>query len=175
MSRNKPPAPAPAVASTGCSSLMSCLSLQRRGAPPALPRGSDAALPRGGGAGADGGKAAEKYWERVQLLEEEIRRLSKWLDHDERPAPAAQTREEEGATAAVTECARNGAKRCAGAGDHGVQDMVRLEDRSYLREVTRVGRPWQRLAVQVSRPVAPVDAASVSEVRASSTSLVNFV
>nr|CAB3454227.1 unnamed protein product [Digitaria exilis] len=173
MSHKKPPAPAPAVASTACSSLMSCLSLQRRSGPPPPPaaRVTDDASPRGGG------KAEEKYWERVLLLEEEIRRLSMWFGHEERPAPRAaeegvvraQPREEEvGATAAFTgERATNGAKRCAAAaGDHGVKvkDTVRLEDRSYLREVTRVGRPWHRLAVQVSRPVSPVDAASVSEV-----------
>ncbi|KAF8759272.1 hypothetical protein HU200_010308 [Digitaria exilis] len=176
MSHKKPPAPAPAVASTACSSLMSCLSLQRRSGPPPPPaaRVTDDASPRGSNGG--GGKAEEKYWERVLLLEEEIRRLSMWFGHEERPAPRAaeegvvraQPREEVGATAAVTgERATNGAKRCAAAaGDHGVKvkDTMRLEDRSYLREVTRVGRPWHRLAVQVSRPVSPVDAASVSEV-----------
>ncbi|KAF8700706.1 hypothetical protein HU200_034057 [Digitaria exilis] len=132
--------------------LMSCLSLQRRSGPPPPPaaRVTDDASPRGGG------KAEEKYWERVLLLEEEIRRLSMWFGHEERPAPRAaeegvvraQPREEEvGATAAFTgERATNGAKRCAAAaGDHGVKvkDTVRLEDRSYLREVTRVGRPFR--------------------------------
>ncbi|OEL27141.1 hypothetical protein BAE44_0011837 [Dichanthelium oligosanthes] len=193
MSRKKPPASAPAVASTGCSSLMSCLSLHRRCAPQPVPRGSDA-LPRSSDV-ADGGRAsdaAERYWKRVQLLEEEIRRLSKWLGQEERPAPAATEcvvrggakAKEEGASA-VAECVvRNGAKareesnRAATAtvtasnrrvnADQaavvGVEETVRLEDGSYLREVRRVGRPWERLAVQVSLPVVPVDAASASEV-----------
>jgi hypothetical protein len=42
--------------------------------------------------------------------------------------------------------------------------MAKLDDGSYLREVTRVGRPWGRLAVQVSPPVIPEDAKSASEV-----------
>ena len=94
---------------------------------------------------------------------------------EERPAPPGAKAGEEGTGSAATECSRNGAtKRCAsvGHGASGVQDMVRLEDGSYLREVrrVRVGRPCERLAVQVSRPVVPVDAASASEV--SSMSLV---
>ncbi|TKW34631.1 hypothetical protein SEVIR_2G318100v4 [Setaria viridis] len=190
MSRKKPTAPAPAVASTGCSALMSCLSRHRRGPPQPVPRGSDS-LPRssdadGGGRAAD---AAERYWKRLQLLEEEIRRLSVWLGQEEMLAPATECvvrgsakATEEGASA-VTECVRNGARareesnraatatvtatnRCVGAGQAtvGVEEIVRLEDGSYLREVRRVCRPWERLAVQVSRPVVPVDAASASEV-----------
>ncbi|PAN13809.1 hypothetical protein PAHAL_2G365300 [Panicum hallii] len=179
MSRKKPPAPAPAVASTGCSGLMSCLSIHRRGPPQPAPRGGADALPRS--SDADGGKAAdaaERYWKRMRLLEEEIRRLSEWLGQEERPAPPGAEAREEGTGSVVTEWSRNGAKArevgcsaskmCAsvGHGASGVQDTVRLEDGSYLREVrrVRVGRPWERLAVQVSRPVVPVDAASASEV-----------
>jgi hypothetical protein len=33
-----------------------------------------------------------------------------------------------------------------------------------MREVRRVGCPWERLTVQVSRPAVPADAASASEV-----------
>ena len=133
---------------------------------------------------------AERYRKRMQLLEEEIRRLSEWLGgQEERPAPPGAKAREEGTSSAAAECSRNRAKsgevgcsaaaatatkRCAsvGHGASGVQDMVRLEDGSYLREVrrVRVGQPWERLAVQVSRPVVPVDAASASEV--SSMSLV---
>jgi hypothetical protein len=43
--------------------------------------------------------------------------------------------------------------------------VLRLEDGGYVREVRRAGRPWQRLAVQVSRPVVHADAATASEVR----------
>ncbi|XP_062199871.1 uncharacterized protein LOC133902279 [Phragmites australis] len=186
MSRKKLPAPAPAVVSTGCSSLMSCLPLHRRG-PAANPRRRNDA--DGGG---DAVAAAEQYWKRVQFLEEEIRRLSKWVGQEERPAPAAEcvvrgsakATEEHGSAATNNERVRNGAKareeggnatvamttstkRCIsvvhGAGA-GVEGIVRLEDGSYLREVRRVGRPWERLAVQVSRPVVPEDAASVAEV-----------
>ncbi|XP_062193238.1 uncharacterized protein LOC133896652 [Phragmites australis] len=160
MSRKKPPAPA--VASTGCSGLMSCLSLHRRGPTPNLPRRNDDA--DGGG---DAVAAAEQYGKRVQFLEEEIRRLSKWLGQEERLAPAAESgakaREESGNAAAATTTAT---KRCisVGHGAGGVQGMVRLEDGSYLHEVRRVGRPWEWLVVQVSRPVVPEDAASASEV-----------
>ncbi|KAJ1290804.1 hypothetical protein BS78_02G271200 [Paspalum vaginatum] len=188
MSRKKPQAPAPAVVSTGCSSLMSCLSLHRRGPQQPAQRGDDALADTG-----DAAETAEKYWKRVQLLEEEIRRLSEWLDHEERPAPAAtecvviggrtKDSKEVGSAGAATECVGNGgvkvreeggsastgttttdAKRCVGHGAGGVQEMVRLEDGSYMREVRRVGRMWERLAVQVSRPVVPKDAASASEV-----------
>ncbi|RLN34995.1 uncharacterized protein C2845_PM03G06120 [Panicum miliaceum] len=186
MSRKKPPAPAPAVASTGCSGLMSCLSVHRRGPPQPAPREGEDALPRS--SDADGGKAAdavERYWKRMQLLEEEIRRLIEWLGQEERPAPPGAKAGKESTGSVVAERARNGAnarevgcsasaattaatKRCAsvGHGASGVKDTVRLEDGSYLREVrrVRVGRPWERLAVQVSRPVVPVDAASASEV-----------
>ena len=168
MSRKKPSAPAPAMASTGCSGLMSCLSIHRRGPPQPAPRGAEDAPLRS--------SDAERYGKRMQLLEEEIRRLSEWLGgQEERPAPPGAKAGEEGTGSAATECSRNGAtKRCAsvGHGASGVQDMVRLEDGSYLREVrrVRVGQPWERLAVQVSRPVVPVDAASASEV--SSMSLV---
>ena len=176
MSRKKPSAPAPAMASTGCSGLMSCLSIHRRGPPQPAPRGGEDAMPRS--------SDAERYRKRMQLLEEEIRRLSEWLGgQEERPAPPGAKAREEGTSSAAAECSRNRAKagevgcsaaaatatkRCAS----GVQDMLRLEDGSYLREVrrVRVGRPWERLAVQVSRPVVPVDAASASEV--SSMSLV---
>ncbi|WVZ65848.1 hypothetical protein U9M48_015147 [Paspalum notatum var. saurae] len=197
MSRKKPQAPA--VVSTGCSSLMSCLSRHRRGPQQPAPRADDDALPRRNGADDTGGAAetAEKYWKRVQLLEEEIRRLSMWLGHEERPAPPAatdtdgvvrcRTNKEGDSAGAATECVvGNGGvkvirqeggrastgtgtaddKRCVrvGHGAGGVQEMVRLEDGSYMREVRRVGRPWERLAVQVSRPVVPEDAASASEV-----------
>lgn len=192
MSREKPPAPA--VVSTGCSGFMSCLSRHRRGPQQrAVPRGA-AVLPRrsDAGGGDAGAETAEGCWKRVQLLEEEEegKRLS---GHEERPAPGApervargrakQDRAERGGE--VTDRVGNGAKAtaegggsvmsmgtakttaatmCASAG-HGVQEVVRLEDGSYMREVRRVvGRPWERLAVQVSRPVVPADAASASEV-----------
>ncbi|TVU10438.1 hypothetical protein EJB05_43967, partial [Eragrostis curvula] len=197
MSRKTKP-PAPAVASTGCSSLMSCLSLHRRGPP--QPTVHDDANCSGD---------AEQYWKRVRFLEEEIRRLSKWLGQEERPATAAgcvvgggaKAGEKGGGAAAM--CVRNGAKateeadaaatervvkrsakvkeesgstgttaaactkRCvsvglAGGGVPGM--MVKLEDGSYLYEVSRVGRPRERLAVQVSRPVIPENAKSASEV-----------
>ncbi|KAL6601575.1 hypothetical protein ACP70R_044795 [Stipagrostis hirtigluma subsp. patula] len=222
--KTKATAPPPAVASTGCSSLMCCHSLHRRAPPP--PRDKDAAA------------AAEKYWKRVQFLEEEIRRLSKWLAQEERPAPApvaecagnSATAKEEGGGGAATECVRSGAtakamednggsaaaecvrsgatakamedtggvaadcvrssakpvdeagnvakakatvtttgtKRCDSVGHGGgggVEQTARLEDGSYLHEVRLpIGRPWERLAVQVSRPVVPQDAASAAEV-----------
>ncbi|CAN6218716.1 unnamed protein product [Urochloa humidicola] len=201
MSHEKPPAPA--VASTGCSGLMSCLSRHRRGPPPkpAPPRGSDAPARR------SDAEAAEMCRKKVQLLEEEIRRLSLWLGQQgERPAPppaagcvvrgSAKAREEEERPlplaagnvvrgSAATECARNGARgrdesgvatvtamvpattRCVRVGQAaavGGEEIARLEDGSYLREIRRAGRPWGRLAVQVSRPVVPEDAASASEV-----------
>ncbi|CAN6205066.1 unnamed protein product [Urochloa humidicola] len=175
MSREKPPAaPAPAVASTGCSGLMSCLSRHRRGPPqPAAPSGSGAPARR------SDAEAAEMCRKRVQLLEEEIRRLSLWLgQEEERPAPpppaaecvvrgTAKAREQSArvatATAMVpatstTRCVRAGHAAAAG------EEIARLEDGSYLREVRSAGRPWGRLAVQVSRPVVPEDAASASEV-----------
>ncbi|CAN6211315.1 unnamed protein product [Urochloa humidicola] len=166
MSREKPAAaPAPAVASAGCSGLMSCLARHRRGPPqPAAPaRRSDA-------------EAAERYRKRVQLLEEEIRRLSLWLgQEEERPAPppaaecvvrgSAKAREQSARVAtatamvpATTRCVRAGHAAAAG------EEIARLEDGSYLREVRSAGRPWGRLAVQVSRPVVPEDAASASDV-----------
>ncbi|KAL6655046.1 hypothetical protein ACP70R_005872 [Stipagrostis hirtigluma subsp. patula] len=196
---------APAVASAGCFGLMCCRSLHQRAPPP--PRDKDAAA------------AAEKYWKRVQFLEEEIRRLSKWLAQEERPAPAlvaecagnsATVRQEEGgggaategvtsggaakpmekSGGAATECVRSNAKpgddggnaakamatatttttkRCVsvghGGGGGGVEETARLEDGSYLHKVRgAIGRPWERLAVQVSRPVVPQDAASAAEV-----------
>ncbi|CAL5086863.1 unnamed protein product [Urochloa decumbens] len=176
MSSKKPAAaPEPAVASTGCSGLMSCLSRHRRGPP--QPRGSDAPARR------SDAETAERYRKRVQLLEEEIRRLSLWLgQEEERPAPpaakcvvrasaatervwnGAKARDESGmaATAMVpattTRCVRVGHAAAGG------EEIARLEDGSYLREIRRAGRPWGRLAVQVSRPVVPEDAASASEV-----------
>ncbi|KAL6844573.1 hypothetical protein ACP4OV_025232 [Aristida adscensionis] len=193
MSRKKPPAPAPApaVASNGCSALVSCLSLHRR----ASPQPSNGAPPRrnGDAAGGDAAATEERYWKRVRFLEEEIRRLSKWLAHEERPAPAtaaegagssATAGEEEGGGGAATECGKDSAmvgdegddpatasataakmRVSVGHGAGGAEEMARLEDGSYLREVRRVvGRPWKRLAVQVSRPVVPEDAATAAEV-----------
>ena len=43
--------------------------------------------------------------------------------------------------------------------------VLRLEDGGYVREVRWAGRPWQRLAVQVPRPVVHADAATASKVR----------
>lgn len=178
MSRRKPTAaPAPAVASTGCSSLMSCLSRHRRGppAPAPAPRGSGS-LPRS--SDADGAAdPAERYWKRVQVLEEEIRRLNLWLGQDEKLAPApatecvvrngARAREESSRapTATATVTSTNRCVISAGqAAIVGVEEIVRLEDGSYLHEVRRVGGLWERLAVQVSRPVVPLHTASASEV-----------
>ncbi|CAL5072862.1 unnamed protein product [Urochloa decumbens] len=193
MSSKKPAAaPAPAVVSTGCSGLMSCLSRHRRGPPqPAPPRGSEAPARR------SDAEAAEMYRKRVQLLEEEIRRLSLWLgQEEERPAPplaaecvvragSAKAMPRGASAAATGERVRNGGKardesglaamamvpatttRCVRVGQAAVggeEIVARLEDGSYLREIRRAGRPWGRLAVQVSRPVVPEDAASASEV-----------
>jgi hypothetical protein len=163
----------------------SCLSRHRRGPQqrPAPPRRS---ADRGAGDAAF--EVAERCWKRVQLLEEEVKRLS---GHEVRRAAgatervvvrgcaaevggeatdrvgnsakatveggSASTGTATGTTAAATRRAGHGA--CCGA-----QEVVRLEDGSYMREVRRVGRPWERLAVQVSRPAVPADAASASEV-----------
>lgn len=195
MSREKPPAPAVvSTGCSGFMSCLSRhrRGPQQRAVPrgaAVLPRRSDA-----GGCDA-GAEAAEGCWKRVQLLEEEEeeeegKRLS---GHEERPAPGAPERVARGRAkqdraeggGEVTDRVGNGAKAtaegggsvmsmgtakttaattCASAG-HGVQEVVRLEDGSYMREVRRVvGRPWERLAVQVSRPVVPADAASASEV-----------
>jgi len=190
MSREKPPAPAPPVVSTGCSGLMSCscLSRHRRGPqqPAAPPRRSD-----DGGPGDAAFEVAERCWKRVQLLEEEVKRLS---GHEVRPAPAGATERVVRGHAAegggeATDRVGNGAKATAEGGSAstgmgtgttaaatgraasvghgaccGAQEVVRLEDGSYMREVRRVGRTWERLAVQVSRPAVPADAASASEV-----------
>ncbi|CAN6175313.1 unnamed protein product [Urochloa humidicola] len=189
MSREKPPVPA--VASTGCSSLMSCLSRHRRGPPPqpAPPRGSDAPARR------SDAEAAEICRKRVQLLEEEIRRLSLWLgQQEERPVPPPAARcavrggakaREQGASAVTERVIGNDDKareesgvsatamvpatttRCVRVGHVaavGVEAIARLDDGSYLREIRRAGRPWGRLAVQVSRPVVSEDAVSASEV-----------
>lgn len=98
MFRNKPPAPAPAVAvaSTGCSS--HCFSLPRRG-PQQQPRRSD-----DGGGGAEAAERLHLLKEqvdrlRLQLLEEEVERLSKLLllDHgDEKEMPPVLRRLEDG-------------------------------------------------------------------------------
>ncbi|CAN6167985.1 unnamed protein product [Urochloa humidicola] len=190
MSREKPSAPA--VASIGCSGLMSCLSRHRRGPPPqpAPPRGSDAPERR------SDAESAEMCRKRVQLLEEEIRRLSLWLgQQEERPAPppaagcvvvrGSAKGQEQGASAVTERVIGNGAKardesgvattamvpatttRCVRVGHVaavGVEGIARLDDGSYLREIRRAGRPWGRLAVQVSRPVVSEDAVSASEV-----------
>lgn len=191
MSREKPPSPAPAppVVSTGCSGrLMSCLSGRQRRGPRHLPAPAPARRSEDGGAG---DAAAERCWKRVQLLEEEVKRLS---GHEERPAAPAGATERvvrgraeaeggsqatdrvgnvakataEGGIASTFTATTTAATRCASVGGHGaccgVQEVVRLEDGSYMREVRRVGRPWERLAVQVSRPAVPLDAASASEV-----------
>ncbi|CAD6218161.1 unnamed protein product [Miscanthus lutarioriparius] len=186
MSREKPPAPAPPVVSTGCSGLMSCSCLSRHRRGPQQPRRSD-----DGGAGDAAFEVAERCWKRVQLLEEEVKRLS---GHEVRPAPGAtervvvRDRAAEGGGEA-TDRVGNGAKATAEGGSAstgmgtgttaaatgraasvghgaccGAQEVVRLEDGSYMREVRRVGRTWERLAVQVSRPAVPADAASASEV-----------
>ncbi|KAL5201122.1 hypothetical protein ABZP36_035476 [Zizania latifolia] len=145
MSEKKPPAPA--VASTGCSALMSCLSIHRR-APP--PRGTieDAA--------AGDNAAAEQYEKRVQLLEEEVRRLGKRLGQGE----AYRARSSHVPSGAM-------AKRCisVGNGPSDVQEMVKLEGGGYLHEIRRVvGVPWERLSLQVSQPVVPENATSAPAV-----------
>lgn len=155
--------PAPAVVSTGCSSIMCCLSLHRR-APAPKPRTNDEAPLRESTSHADGGgdAAAEQYWKRVQFLEEEIRRLGKWLGQEERLASGAECARSNAKARDQESSSSTAATKRHSAG--GVQEMVKLEDGSYLHEIRRVGRPWERLAMQVSQPVVPENAASASEV-----------
>lgn len=171
----KKDAPAPPVASTGCSSLRSWSCLPRRAPPQPA---NNAVAP-----------AAEQCLKRVHFLEEEIRRLrlSKSLRHEEeRPAPPAEpavkSREAAGgagirivplakpagherahAELPVTDSDK---ATCTERGAGGVPSvMAKLEDGSYLRQViSRAGRRWDRLAVQVSRPVIPENAATASQV-----------
>ncbi|KAG8057740.1 hypothetical protein GUJ93_ZPchr0002g25070 [Zizania palustris] len=146
----------PAVASTGCSALMSCLSIHRRAPPP--PRGTveGAALRPGQDAAGSDNATAEQYWKRVQLLEEEVRRLGKRLGQGE----AYRARSSHVPSGAM-------AKRCISVG-HGasdVQEMVKLEGGGYLHEIRRVtGVPWDSLSLQVSRPVVPENATSAPAV-----------
>uniref|UniRef100_A0A0E0M4H4 PMI1/PMIR1-2 C-terminal domain-containing protein n=1 Tax=Oryza punctata TaxID=4537 RepID=A0A0E0M4H4_ORYPU len=161
--------PAPPVATTGCSALMSCLSFHRRVPPPPPARanvdGSTARATRA---------SAEQYRRRVQLLEEEVRRLGKRLAADAEHGKSVNggfmvTRDQ--VTSACSGIGATAANKCVTVGGHGgggnggVQEMVRLEDGGYLHEIKRVvGMPWERLALQVSQPVVAENAATASEV-----------
>lgn len=156
--------PAPPVASTGCSALASCLSFHRRAPPP-----PGRANVIDGAATATTRASAEQYRRRVQLLEEEVRRLGMRLAAD-----AEHGRSVNGGAMAARDrvssaCSGIGAavaNKCVSVGGHGgVQEMVRLEGGGYLHEIKRVvGMPWERLALQVSQPVVAENAATASEV-----------
>uniref|UniRef100_A0A0D9XGP4 Uncharacterized protein n=2 Tax=Leersia perrieri TaxID=77586 RepID=A0A0D9XGP4_9ORYZ len=141
----KTPVAAPDVATTGCSALISCLSLHRRATPSPPP--STRANVVGGAPPMR--PAAEEYWRRVQQLEEEVRRLGKRIN-----AAAA---------AAAGDHVTTAENKCSSV---GVEEMVKLHDGGgYLHEIKQVvGMPWTRLALQVSQPAVAENAATASEV-----------
>ncbi|KAF0905778.1 hypothetical protein E2562_008832 [Oryza meyeriana var. granulata] len=150
---NKPPAPA--VATTGCSGLMSCLFLHRRAPPPS--RGNAPVRP-GQDAAAATRASTEQYRRRVQLLEEEVRRLGMRLAADAEHGSNT-------VNGATTDTRDQVSSRGSATGNRFFSEMVKLEDGGYLHEIKRVvGVPWERLALQVSPPVVAENAATASEV-----------
>ncbi|CAL9052305.1 unnamed protein product [Musa banksii] len=140
--------PSPALVSTGCSRFKSYLSLCRP--PPAhrQPPSLDAhpqPPAREPSLCGDGETAAQAYWRRVRLLEQELRKLDMWLSTEKR----------------LTVCLKNSP---AVKAENGRAEMARLADGSYLHEIRRIGRPWGSLVMQVSTPLIEENATTAAEV-----------
>ncbi|URE18704.1 hypothetical protein MUK42_10488 [Musa troglodytarum] len=140
--------PSPAVVSAGCLRFKSYLSLCRLPShrqPPSLP---PAPLPQptcGPSAAPDGEAAAQAYWRRARELEQELRKLDAWLSTEK----------------GQTECPKNTTVMTV---ENGHTEMTRLSDGSYLHEIKKPGRPWGRLAMQVSAPLIAENATAAAEV-----------
>ncbi|KAK3129466.1 hypothetical protein QOZ80_6BG0480170 [Eleusine coracana subsp. coracana] len=174
--------PAPPVASTGCSSLIKSWSCLRRRGPP---------QPRVDDGDANGG--VEQCLNRVQSLEEEIRRLTSLLVQEERTAPIAR------GGVAGAESVRNvtvAKAKDKGRGERAVRNSTEAKEEKEERTSTSTSSTYSKrcvsvgaggvernmvkledgsflrevvsrragLSVQVSQPIIPVDAATASEV-----------
>ncbi|KAK3132683.1 hypothetical protein QOZ80_6AG0526250 [Eleusine coracana subsp. coracana] len=192
--KKKKKQPAPPVASTGCSSLIKSWScLRRRGSPQPRVEDGDAnveqclQLKRVQSLEEEIRRLTNLLGQEERTAAEHVTRggraegggvgnvtVAKAKEEGRASRNSARSKEEEERTSTGTDTTSSTCtKRCVsvgvvGHGAGGVEriTMVKLEDGSFLREVIsrRAVLPWERLAVQVSQPIIPVDAATASEV-----------
>ncbi|WOL19032.1 hypothetical protein Cni_G27829 [Canna indica] len=145
--------PSPAVVSAGCLGFRSHFSLcrgssNRRYSLPSPPEDShpQPAIPSSVSLFRDGEASAAAYWRKAKQLKEELRNLDKWLAIEK-----GLTEDLKNTTMPAPE---NTARMAT----------LKLSDGSYLHEIKKLGRPWGRLAMQVSTPLIAEESTDAAEV-----------
>ncbi|XP_026656598.1 uncharacterized protein LOC113461173 [Phoenix dactylifera] len=85
------------------------------------------------------------YWRRARELEQELRRIDKWLDMEKRQREHLHS-------------------MTGKAQEYLGTELMKLSDGSYLHEIKRLGRPWGRLVMQFSVPAIAENATTATEV-----------